>query len=91
MEYRENPVVEIIEYDNYAKLQQDCVNRHKKAGWKYSGCTLVPHDPKEKCVIRIMAGDDRIKEHELAHCHGHADTFLPWKADSDFYNNIDQK
>ena len=90
MEYRENPIVEIIEYDDYEKLQKDCIKLNKKPDWKYSGCTLVPHDPTQKCVIRIMAGDTKTKEHELAHCRGHADTLLPWKADFDFYNNLDQ-
>ena len=91
MEYRENPLVEIIEYTDYENLQKDCIKLNKKPDWKYSGCTLVPHDPDQKCVIRIMAGDEKTREHELAHCHGHADTLLPWKADFDFYNNIDQE
>jgi len=91
MEYRENPVVEIIEYDDYEKLQKDCIELNKKPDWKYSGCTLVPHDPSQKCVIRIMAGDEKTKKHELAHCHGHADTLLPWMADFDFYKNTDRK
>ncbi|MFC1845080.1 hypothetical protein ACFLZ5_09875 [Thermodesulfobacteriota bacterium] len=91
MEYRENPIVEIIEYNDYEKLQKDCIKLLNKPDWKYSGCTLVPHDPTQKCVIRIMAGDEKTKEHEMAHCHGHADTLLPWMADFDFYNNIDQE
>ena len=85
IEYRENPNVEIIEYDDHAKLQEDCVKQHKKASWQYSGCSLVPHDAKQKCIVRVMAGDERTKKHELAHCHGHADTFLPWMVDFDFY------
>ena len=84
IEYRENPIVKIIEYDDSAKLQEDCFKQHKKAG-HYSGCSLVPHDPTQTCIIRIMAGDERTKKHELAHCHGHADTYLPWKVDFDFY------
>lgn len=91
MEYRENPLVEIIEYDDHEKLQEDCSRLEKWPGWNYYGCTLVPHDPAGKCIIRIMAGDEKIKAHEIAHCHGHADTVLPWKADSDFYKNLDQK
>ena len=89
IEYREDPLIEIITYDDYARLQEDCSKQHKKANWKYSGCSLVPHDPTQKCIIRIMAGDDRAKKHELAHCQGHADTFLPWKVDFDFYGSID--
>jgi hypothetical protein len=85
IEYRENPNVEIIEYDDHAKLQEDCIKQHKKTGWRYSGCSLVPHDAKQKCIIRVMAGDEKTKKHELAHCHGHADTLLPWMADFDFY------
>jgi hypothetical protein len=72
IEYRENPNVEIIEYDDHAKLQEDCIKQHKKTGWHYSGCSLVPHDAKQKCIIRVMAGDEKTKKHELAHCHGHA-------------------
>ena len=89
IEYRENPIVEIIEYDDYESLQEDCISQHKIADRNYFGCTLVPYDPTQKCIIRIMAGDDRTKKHELAHCHGHADTILPWMIDSDFYGNID--
>ena len=40
----------------------------------------------EKNVIRVMAGDEKTIRHELEHCHGHADTFLPWMVDYDFYN-----
>lgn len=87
MEYRDNPRVEIIEYDDHDQLQADCVTQHKKADWNYSGCALVPRDPRETCIIRVMKGDEKTKKHELAHCHGHADTFWPWKADFDFYSN----
>ena len=86
MEYRENPHVQIIEYDDHAKLQEDCAKQVKDTYIWFSGCSLVPHDPQGTCIIRIMAGDEKIKKHEMAHCHGHADTFLPWMADSDFYN-----
>jgi hypothetical protein len=86
MEYREHPRVVIIEYQDHARLQADCVKQHKKADWNYSGCSLVPHDPRETCLIRIMKGDEKTKKHELAHCHGHADTFWPWMADFDFYS-----
>ena len=89
IEYRKNPIVEIVEYDDHARLQEDCIKQHTKAYVNYFGCTLVPHDPTQKCIIRIMAGDDRTKKHELAHCQGHADTVLPWMVDSDFYDNID--
>ena len=85
IEYRENPNVEIIEYDDYAKLQEDCIKQHKKANWQYSGCSLVPYDANDKCIVRIMAGDEKTLKHELAHCRGHADTFLPWMVDFDFY------
>jgi hypothetical protein len=85
IEYRENPNVEIIEYDDSAKLQEDCVKQHKKANWRYTGCSLVPYDANEKCIVRIMAGDEKTLKHELAHCRGHADTFLPWMVDPDFY------
>jgi hypothetical protein len=84
IEYRENPNVEIIEYDDHAKLQEDCLKQHKKKGWRYGGCSLVPYDAKQKCIVRVMAGDEKTKKHELAHCHGHADTFWPWMVDSDF-------
>lgn len=84
IEYRENPNVEIIEYDDHAKLQEDCLKQHKKKGWRYAGCSLVPYDAKQKCIVRVMAGDEKTKKHELAHCHGHADTFWPWMVDSNF-------
>jgi hypothetical protein len=32
-----------------------------------------------------MAGDEKTKKHELAHCHVHADTFGPWMVDFHFY------
>jgi hypothetical protein len=86
LEYRENPRVEIIEYDDYAKLQEDCANQFKEVYLRFSGCSSVPHDPQEKCIIRIMAGDEKTKKHELAHCHGHADTLLPWMVDFNFYD-----
>jgi len=86
MGYRENPHVKIIEYDDHAKLQEDCAKQVKGTYIWFSGCSLVPQDPQGTCIIRIMAGDERIKKHEMAHCHGHADTFLPWMVDSDFYN-----
>ncbi len=91
MEYRENPQVEIIEYDDHAKLQEDCAEQVKETYIWLSGCSQVPQDPQGTCIIRIMAGDERIKKHEMAHCHGHADTFLPWKADSDFYSRHKQQ
>jgi hypothetical protein len=91
MEYRENPQVKIIEYDDHAKLQEDCAEHVKETYIWLSGCSLVPQDPQGTCIIRIMAGDERIKKHEMAHCHGHADTFLPWKADSDFYSRHKQQ
>jgi hypothetical protein len=34
--------VEIIEYDDHAKLQEDCLKQHQKTGWHYAGCSLVP-------------------------------------------------
>jgi hypothetical protein len=86
VEYRENPRVEIIEYDDYAKLQNDCANQFKEVYLRFSGCSSVPHDPQEKCIIRVMAGDEKTKKHELAHCHGHADTLLPWMVDFNFYD-----
>jgi hypothetical protein len=91
MEYRENPLVEIIEYNDKALLQADCVKQHKKKDWQYSGCTLVPHDPQDTCIVRVMKGDERTKRHELAHCHGHADTFWPWLVDFDFYSASENK
>jgi len=95
LEYRENPQVEIIEYDDHARLQQDCAKQNQDSdwryyGWRYSGCSLIPHDPDGTCIIRVMAGDERTKKHEIAHCHGYADTFLPWKADFNFYNRPGQ-
>jgi len=86
MEYRENPHVEIIEYDDHVKLQEDCARQLKETYLWFSGCSLVPQDPKGKCIIRVMAGDEKTIRHELAHCHGHADTFLPWMVDYDFYD-----
>jgi len=86
IEYRENPLVEIIEYDDHAKLQEDCARQVKETYLWFSGCSLLPQNPQKKCVIRVMAGDEKTIRHELAHCHGHADTFLPWMVDYDFYN-----
>jgi len=34
--------VEIIEYDDHAKLQEDCLKQHQKTGWHCAGCSLVP-------------------------------------------------
>ena len=88
IEYRENPKVVVIEYDDYEKLQKDCFKQHKKAGY-YSGCAWVPQDPTKTCIIRIMAGDEKTKKHEFAHCQGHADTYLPWKVDYNYYDILD--
>ena len=87
MEYRENPHVEIIEYEDRAKLQEDCAKQSKETGGWYWGCSLIPHDPQGTCIVRVMAGDERIKKHELAHCHGQADTIWPWMTDHDFYRS----
>ena len=76
---RENPKVKLIEYDNYALLNWDCLRQHKVPG-VYSGCAWVPLNPAEECTIRVMRGDSETLEHETAHCHGYADTFLPWEA-----------
>ena len=35
-----------------------------------------------------MAGDEKTIRHKLAHCHGHADTLLPWMVDYDFYDTL---
>ena len=91
MEYRENPKVEIIEYVDKDQLQADCVKIYKKTTWNYYGCSLIPLDPEQKCIIRIMKGDEKTKQHELMHCHGHADTFWPWMADFDFYSSPEPK
>lgn len=90
VEYRENPRVEIIEYTDFAKLQEDCAEQFTDAYLLFKGCTLVPHDPREKCVIRIMAGDEKTRKHEMAHCRGHADTIWPWQADAVFYGRQGQ-
>ena len=91
MTYRDNPRVEIIEYTDQAQLQADCVKQHKKTDWNYSGCALVPLDPEQKCIIRVMKGDEKTKKHELAHCHGRADTFWPWMADFKFYTSQERE
>ncbi|MBW2505608.1 MAG: hypothetical protein JRD19_00895 [Deltaproteobacteria bacterium] len=86
MEYRENPLVGIIEYDDHANLQEDCTRQVKETYLWFSGCSLVPQNPRKKYVIRVTAGDDKNIRHELTHCHGHGDTFLPSMVDYDFYN-----
>ena len=62
MEYREYPKVEIIEYEDKDQLQADCVKIYKKTTWNYYGCSLIPLDPKQKCIIRIMKGDEKTKQ-----------------------------
>ena len=80
MSYREEPIIKIIEYSDKSKLQQDCYRIHKRRFAIYTGCTITPHDPLKVCTIRIMKGDDYTLEHELQHCHGYDDTYLPWRA-----------
>lgn len=80
--YRENPKVKEIPYTSLAKLNYDC---HKQdnflmLGNLYFGCSLIPFDPKEDCIIRYMEGHEKARRHELMHCHGYKDTFLPWDA-----------
>lgn len=86
IEYRADPRIKIIEYEDHDRLQEDCAEVLSNRDWWYAGCSLVPHNPEEVCIIRIMAGNERAKQHELAHCHGYADTMLPWKADFHFHD-----
>lgn len=55
IEYRKIPHVEIIEYDDHVKLQEDSARQVKETYLWFSGCCLVPQDPQEKCIIRVMA------------------------------------
>ena len=83
--YRENPIVNIIEYTDHAELQKDCYALHRRRGRNYYACVWVPYDPYKTCIIRIMVGDDKRLNHEMAHCHGYADTYFPWKANPDYF------
>ena len=73
MRYRDNPVVQIIEYNDKAKLQKDCVEIDGSWWLSYKGCAIIPYYPSETCIIRVMEGDEESKKHELAHCSGYRD------------------
>lgn len=77
--YRENPFVEIRAHDSWWSLQSACFRQHK-VPHIYLGCSWVPFDPCQNCIINVMRGDGKTLQHELKHCHGYADTMLPWKA-----------
>ena len=79
MQYREAPVVEIVEYEDECCLQAKCKEIHDAFLFYYTGCVTIPYNPKEVCTIHIMEGDQENLEHEMWHCHGYADTYLPWK------------
>ena len=79
MSYREDPVIQIIEYSDKNKLQRDCYNVCRMDRVIYKGCAKVPHDPEKVCVVRVMQDDPKTLRHEVQHCHGYADTYLPWK------------
>jgi len=79
IEYRAKPNIQIIEYSNPLLLCWDCLKLHKVPGW-YSGCVWVPLNPAGTCIVRVGTGDKEALEHETQHCHGYADTWLPWMA-----------
>lgn len=81
LNYREKPIIKIIEYDSFLKLQADCFELAKIPGI-YGGCTFIPFDPTQECVIRVMRGDKQTLWHEKMHCYGYADTYNPFMAQS---------
>ena len=79
MNYREKPLITLIEYDAFLKLQKDCGKQHGIPFPLvfYSGCALVPYNESKSCVIRVMTGDSATFAHEYRHCQGFKDTFIP--------------
>ncbi len=80
LSYREHPRVQVTYFDSWWELQRHCFEQHHHIPHIYTSCVLVPHNPDEVCNIYVLKGSKYNLAHDLMHCHGYADTMLPWMA-----------
>lgn len=78
--YRENPKIKIVRH-SLPGLFWEC---NKKSPLRLAtlalttGCATVPYDPNGTCVVHVHKGENPTAlEHELKHCHGYRDSWLP--------------
>ena len=78
--HRTAPLIEIRKHSNWFGVQAACFKQNYYIPHIYMGCSLVPINPKDWCIINVIEGGKVSLQHELKHCHGYADTIFPWKA-----------
>ena len=73
--FREEPIVEIIEYNTSFEVNWKC-SQYIPGMIYIKGCALVPADPSSVCTIYVLKGDTEVLEHEYKHCQGYADKWV---------------
>lgn len=74
--YRSDPKITEVQYSNLISLNIACNKQHPYPSF-FLACAWVPLDPSENCIVRYVEGDEDSRKHEIQHCHGYKDTWIP--------------